>query len=91
MVFNSLFFFLTLVPLFLFYYTRRQKRGVSSKAGLLLYSYFFYGMWNPAFLLLIWASTLVDYIAARSIEARPQHNQKMSCLHSASGLESRSP
>ena len=72
MVFNSVFFFLTLVPLLLLYYTRRQKRCIASKVVVLLYSYIFYGMWNPAFLLLIWASTLVDYLAARSIEAWPR-------------------
>ncbi len=72
MVFNSVFFFLTLVPLLLLYYTRRQKRCISSKVVVLLYSYVFYGMWNPAFLLLIWTSTVIDYVAARSIETWPR-------------------
>ena len=35
------------------------------KVFLLLASYVFYAAWNPAFILLIWASTLTDWFAAR--------------------------
>ena len=40
---------------------------------LLVASYVFYGYIHPWFLLLIAASTLVDYCAARGMEAWPQH------------------
>ncbi len=75
MVFNSIVFFLTLIPFLGFYYTRRNRRSTLTKLGVLLYSYFFYGMWNPAFLLLIIGSTLVDYFAARLIVVRPGHRK----------------
>ena len=39
------------------------------KANLLLASYVFYAAWSPPFLLLLWLSTLVDWIAARGIGA----------------------
>ncbi|MBD3309361.1 MBOAT family protein [candidate division KSB3 bacterium] len=76
MIFNSLFFFITLLPFLLFYFSRKRKRSTTSKLGTLGYSYFFYGMWNPAFLLLIVTSTLVDYLAARGIETAP-HRKKL--------------
>jgi alginate O-acetyltransferase complex protein AlgI len=34
------------------------------KLNLLLASYLFYAAWNPPFVLLLWLSTLVDYVAA---------------------------
>lgn len=38
------------------------------KLWLLLAGYVFYGSWNPKFLLLLWLSTLVDYLLAIAIE-----------------------
>lgn len=72
MIFNSLFFFITLGIFLVFYFSMKSKRSTTSKLGTLVYSYFFYGMWNPAFLLLIMLSTIVDYWAAWSIEAYPK-------------------
>jgi alginate O-acetyltransferase complex protein AlgI len=43
---------------------------------LLVASYVFYGYIHPWFLLLIAASTLVDYCAARGMEAWPQHRRR---------------
>jgi alginate O-acetyltransferase complex protein AlgI len=37
------------------------------KLNLLLASYLFYAAWNPPFVLLLWLSTVVDFIAARQI------------------------
>ncbi len=71
MIFNSIFFFLTLGFSCGFYFSRKDTRSTTTKIGILVYSYFFYGMWNPAFLLLIMLSTLVDYWAARGIGAYP--------------------
>lgn len=75
MVFNSIFFFLTLMPLLVIYWLSPRRRSVWTKCAVLAYSYFFYGMWNPAFLGLIVLSTLVDYVAARAIVARPAHRR----------------
>jgi D-alanyl-lipoteichoic acid acyltransferase DltB (MBOAT superfamily) len=41
-------------------------------AWLLLASYFFYAWWNPVFLLLIVATTLVDFLVVRQMEASPR-------------------
>jgi|ETNmetMinimDraft_13_1059891.scaffolds.fasta_scaffold00753_9 D-alanyl-lipoteichoic acid acyltransferase DltB (MBOAT superfamily) len=71
MVFNSTLFFITLAPFLLFYFSGRTRRSAVKKTGLLIYSYFFYGMWNPVFLLLIMISTITDYLAALGIVAYP--------------------
>jgi D-alanyl-lipoteichoic acid acyltransferase DltB (MBOAT superfamily) len=43
---------------------------------LLAGSYFFYGYVHPWFLILIATSTIIDYCAARGMEARPAHRRK---------------
>jgi alginate O-acetyltransferase complex protein AlgI len=43
---------------------------------LLVASYFFYGYVHPWFLLLIGASTVIDYCAARGMEAWPAHRKR---------------
>lgn len=75
MIFNSIFFFMTLGMFLVFYFSGKSKRSTVAKLGTLIYSYFFYGMWNPAFLLLIMLSTIIDYLAARNIEAYPQRKK----------------
>src|SRR5579884_2912294 len=71
MVFNSLFFFLTLIPVLAIYFSIRNRRSPTAKLVLLVYSYVFYGMWNPAFLALLVGSTILDYWVARALEAFP--------------------
>jgi len=75
MVFNSLFFFLTLVPLLGLYYGIRVAHPRAGKVLLLVYSYIFYGMWNPAFLSLLVGSTVLDYWVARGLEAWPSRKR----------------
>src|SRR6185295_13365264 len=41
-------------------------------AWLLVTSYFFYAWWNPVYLLLIVATTIVDFYAVRQIETSPR-------------------
>src|SRR5438105_5410752 len=77
MVFNSLFFFLTLVPLLATYFSIRDSRSRSAKLVLLVYSYVFYGMWNPAFLTLLIGSTILDYWVARGLEAWPSFKRPL--------------
>jgi D-alanyl-lipoteichoic acid acyltransferase DltB (MBOAT superfamily) len=71
MVFNSLFFFLTLLPFLAVFALCRKRSAAATKVWLLAYSYFFYGLWNPAFLVLLVGSTLVDYQAARAMQLYP--------------------
>jgi len=64
MIFNSqefLIFFFVIVSLF--YASPHKYRRLL----LLIASYVFYGWWNPAYLILIWASTLVDFVVAKKI------------------------
>lgn len=75
MIFNSIFFFITLAGFFGLYFFIKKKRSVSAKIVTLAYSYFFYGMWNAAFLILIVASTLIDYWVARLMEAYPSRKK----------------
>jgi alginate O-acetyltransferase complex protein AlgI len=67
-VFNSLtflvFFAVLLVLHHLPFLSWRAK-----KVNLLVASYVFYAAWNPPFILLLWASTIVDWFIARGIYA----------------------
>jgi len=69
LLFNSytfvLFFFVVVV------FNSLSLRWEVKKTGLLAASYLFYAAWNPAFLILLWISTAVDWIAARRIHAAP--------------------
>lgn len=67
MIFNSLtfiVFFLVVLALHYAPFSWRTKR-----INLLIASYFFYGAWNPPFLILLWVSTIVDFFAARRMSA----------------------
>ncbi|HZT76023.1 MAG TPA: MBOAT family O-acyltransferase [Vicinamibacterales bacterium] len=75
MVFNSLFFFLTLLPLLAVYFSFRDSRSRRAKLLLLVYSYVFYGMWNPAFLSLLIGSSVLDYWVARGLDAWPSRKR----------------
>jgi alginate O-acetyltransferase complex protein AlgI len=68
LVFNSLtflvFFAVLLVAHHLPFLSWKAK-----KVNLLIASYVFYAAWNPPFILLLWASTIVDWFIARGIWA----------------------
>ena len=69
MLFNSytfLVFFAVLFPLVRYAPGWRTKKTI-----LLLASYVFYAAWDPAFIVLLWISTVVDWFAARWIHAAP--------------------
>jgi D-alanyl-lipoteichoic acid acyltransferase DltB (MBOAT superfamily) len=46
------------------------------KTNLLLASYLFYAAWNPPFVLLLWLSTIVDWIVARRIHAEERQGYR---------------
>lgn len=65
MLFNSfqfLFFFLVVWVLVL------ATRGITRKIILLVASYYFYMCWKPAYIVVIWGITLIDYFAGMQIE-----------------------
>ncbi|MEO6287948.1 MAG: MBOAT family O-acyltransferase [Dyadobacter sp.] len=65
MVFNSYTFVLFFVLLLVLHNLPFSWK--TKKINLLLASYLFYALWNPPFILLLWLSTVVDYLMARKI------------------------
>lgn len=70
MLFNSLTFVVFLGVVLIVHHLPLAWR--TKKFNLLLASYLFYAAWNPPFVILLWLSTVVDWIVARRIhdEAR---------------------
>jgi alginate O-acetyltransferase complex protein AlgI len=60
--FQFLFFFIVVWVLFLL------TRGTARKIILLLASYYFYMCWSTRYIFVIWAITLIDYVAGLQIE-----------------------
>lgn len=77
MVFNSLSFFIFFAAVLVLYNLPMAWRA--RKTVLLVASYLFYASWNPPFVLLLWISTLTDFIAARFM-ARSQSKQRRRIL-----------
>lgn len=73
MLFNSLSFVLFLIIVLALYYS-----GVFSwtnrKRILLFASYIFYGLWNPPLVILLWISTVVDWVAGNKLST--EENQR---------------
>jgi len=70
-IFHSPAYAVFLVVVFTAYWAMVTSRG-ARLALLLVASYFFYGSWNARYLLLIAASTAVDYWLAKAIAAVPR-------------------
>ena len=68
MVFNSL-TFLVFFGVLLVLHHLPFLSWTARKINLLVASYIFYAAWNPPFILLLWASTVVDWYIARGIYA----------------------
>lgn len=66
MLFNSIGFIFFFIAVLILYYAPilnwQQKKGM-----LLLSSYLFYGLWNPPLILLLWISTIIDYVAGNRL------------------------
>ncbi|MCA9256606.1 MAG: MBOAT family protein, partial [Phycisphaerales bacterium] len=52
----------------------------AKKLNLLLASYIFYAAWNPPFVALIWLSTLVDWFAAKWMNASDNPNRRRALM-----------
>ncbi len=78
MVFSSL----TFLCFFAILWTseRLLRDWTQRKALLLVASYLFYAAWNPPFVLLIWISTAVDWIAARRMASAPSLGRRRAWL-----------
>lgn len=79
MLFNSLGFLLFLAIVLALYYSRFL--GWTAKKGmLLLASYIFYGLWNPPLVLLLWISTMVDWIAGKKLATEENRKKRKGWL-----------
>ena len=78
MLFNSLtfiVFFAVVLTLHYMPFSWRQK-----KINLLLASYLFYAAWNPPFVVLIWLSTVVDWLVAHKIHQSEKQSKRRGWL-----------
>ncbi|MEO6346480.1 MAG: MBOAT family O-acyltransferase [Aquaticitalea sp.] len=66
MLFNSLSFGVFLVIVLILYYAKLLN-WTNKKRMLLFASYVFYGLWNPPLVILLWISTMVDWIAGNKL------------------------
>lgn len=71
MVFNSLTFVVFFVVVLILH--NLPLSWSIKKLNLLVASYLFYAAWNPPFVLLLWASTVVDWLVARQIYRHETH------------------
>lgn len=77
MTFNSLPFLIFLPLSVLLYYSLAPRYRWILLLGL---SYFFYMWWNPAYIVLIVVSTLIDFFAARAIEQQKSRKNQRKLL-----------
>ncbi len=73
MLFNSLSFVLFLVIVLALYYSKIFN-WTNKKRLLLFASYVFYGLWNPPLVILLWISTIVDWVAGKKLAV--EENQR---------------
>jgi len=78
MVFNSL-TFVVFFAIVLFLHNLPLSWPIK-KFNLLVASYLFYAAWNPPFVLLLWASTVVDWLVARQIHRQETHRVRRAWL-----------
>jgi alginate O-acetyltransferase complex protein AlgI len=72
MVFNSWVFAFGFLPITLVgFYLLQTHAPVAAKAWLGIASLFFYGWWSPGYVLVLIASTIVNFYAAQLISAQP--------------------
>src|SRR5690606_8212154 len=82
MLFNSLSFVVFLVIVLALYYSKLFN-WTNKKRMLLFASYVFYGLWNPPLVVLLWISTMVDWVAGKKLaEEEHQGRRKMWLLFS---------
>lgn len=78
MVFNSLTFIVFFMVVLLLH--NLPFPWSIKKLNLLIASYLFYAAWNPPFILLLWASTVVDWLVARQIHRQETQGRRKAWL-----------
>lgn len=88
MVFSSYTFLFQFLPWVLigYYALAAIKSKAPRTIWLTLSSYVFFGWWRPDFLILIWLSTLVDYICGKVVYSSPHEATKKKALWLSIGL-----
>ena len=66
MLFNSYTFIVFFLVLLVLHNVIRLPWKIK-KINLLVASYIFYAVWNPPFVLLLWLSTIVDYLVGNKL------------------------
>ena len=74
MLFNSVIFVLFFLVVVIVHYLPINWK--LKKIHLLLASYFFYAAWNPPFVVLLWISTCVDWLAARIMHRQSSRGKR---------------
>src|SRR5258708_34768508 len=82
MLFHTADFFAFLIVVLALFYAVPFRFG---KIVLLAASYFFYMCWNPKFILLIWALTLIDYTAGVVMDRVARNRRKLVVAVSLAG------
>ena len=80
MLFNSVEFFLFVIPVFFLYWFPLSKNLKGQNWLLLLGSYFFYGWWDWRFLFLIAFSSMLDFFIARRLNLEPNGTKRKALL-----------
>jgi len=78
MVFNSYTFVVFFGLLLLLHYAPFSWKV--KKVNLLLASYLFYAVWNPPFVLLLWLSTIIDYLMALALGQEENRHKRLGWL-----------
>lgn len=65
MVFNSYTFIVFFIVVLVLHYLSFSWKV--KKINLLIASYLFYAVWNPPFIILLWISTLIDYVVGKKL------------------------
>lgn len=76
MLFNSLGFIVFIIIVLAFYYTNLLNWN-GKKRMLLLASYVFYGLWNPPLVILLWISTVVDWITGKKLAVEENKRKRV--------------
>ncbi len=78
MVFNSLTFIVFFATILVLH--NLPLPWTAKKVVLLVGSYLFYAAWNPPFIVLLWASTVVDWLVARQIHLQTNPKRRKAWL-----------
>ncbi|MBF6642118.1 MBOAT family protein [Flavobacterium sp. J49] len=76
MLFNSLSFVVFLVIVLVLYYAKFFN-WTFKKRMLLFASYVFYGLWNPPLVILLWISTIIDWITGKELAVEENKRKRL--------------